>query len=333
MSNKIVNHVIFALDRSGSMQRRISQVERVYAESINKIRATADSMGQETRVSLYYFDQVVDKIKINSDIKTDSGILHLFFARGMTAMRDAAARAIVDHQVFVDVQGEDHTFLVYVVTDGEDNASKVAPHELAKRIADNIKDFTMVALVPDSTAAHYAKLSGFPAGNIQIWDVNAEKGFEEVGEAFSTSYQTYTTLRSQGVRSSSTIFQTQASSLTKADLKKAGLQEVKGTLHHAQKDQVIKDFVEKVTGVPYVKGQAFYELSKTELVQGGKEIVIVHKGSDLKRYGGAEARQILGLGVYDMKVKPGDHGDWRIFVQSTSLNRKIIAGTSIFIKA
>ena len=35
---------------------------------------------------------------------------------------------------------------------------------------------------------------------------------------------------------------------------------------------------------------------------------------------------------FPKKVKPGDFGDWRIFIQSTSVNRKIKAGTSIFVK-
>ena len=41
---------------------------------------------------------------------------------------------------------------------------------------------------------------------------------------------------------------------------------------------------------------------------------------------------MLGLPNSDTKVKPGDFGDWRIFIQSTSINRKIKAGTSIFVK-
>ena len=53
---------------------------------------------------------------------------------------------------------------------------------------------------------------------------------------------------------------------------------------------------------------------------------------DGKKFGGSESRQLLGLPTENTRVKPGDFGDWRIFIQSTSLNRKIKTGTSIFVK-
>ena len=46
-------------------------------------------------------------------------------------------------------------------------------------------------------------------------------------------------------------------------------------------------------------------------------------------YGGAEAREILGLPGTDIKVKPTDFSDWDIFVQSTSNNRKLVVGTNL----
>ena len=73
--------------------------------------------------------------------------------------------------------------------------------------------------------------------------------------------------------------------------------------------------VEKFTNSNYVKGSTYYELSKSELVQSYKEIIIVSRKDD-KKFGGQDARDMLGLPLSDTKVKPGDFGDWRIFIQS-----------------
>jgi hypothetical protein len=44
-------------------------------------------------------------------------------------------------------------------------------------------------------------------------------------------------------------------------------------------------------------------------------------------YSGRDARQIVGLPDMNVRVSPSHNPDFDIFVQSTSLNRKLIAGT------
>ena len=329
-AKKLVNHVIFVIDGSGSMNYHMNTVRRVFDETVQNIKVN-QAKDQENNISVYQFDNRIETLAMN--VPVDALSTPQFWSRGMTALRDATLKAVNDHKKFETIKGEDHTFLVYVITDGEDNASSVSSSHLKHELDALSDSFTFIAMVPNLQGVHAAKVAGIPAGNIQVWDVGSEKGFESVGATINASYQTYSTMRSQGVRSSSSIFQPNLSSVTKTDLKAAGVDKVQGNLFHAQKDYVIKDMVEKCTGLPYVKGSTFYELSKLELVQGYKEIVIVHTGSDLNRYGGDEARSVLGISNVDMKIKPGQHGQWRIFVQSTSLNRKIPAGTSIFVKS
>ena len=88
---------------------------------------------------------------------------------------------------------------------------------------------------------------------------------------------------------------------------------------------------ELITKKPYVTGSVFYELLKKEEVNAKKEIVIVNK-TDGKKYSGQNARDLLGLPYQAINVAPGDFGEWRIFVQSTSVNRKIPQGTNVLIK-
>lgn len=97
----------------------------------------------------------------------------------------------------------------------------------------------------------------------------------------------------------------------------------------------IKGFVEK-NGITYKVGKAFYELTKTEEVQQYKEIILQDKISG-DMYYGDDARKHLGLkpqcerkGDYaHEKLIPVKDDEYRVFVQSTSVNRKLVAGTNL----
>lgn len=97
----------------------------------------------------------------------------------------------------------------------------------------------------------------------------------------------------------------------------------------------IKGFVES-NGIKYKVGRAFYELTKTEDVQQYKEIILQDKESG-DMYYGDEARKHLKLlpqctrsGSYaHEKIKPDKNDSYRVFVQSTSVNRKLIGKTKL----
>ena len=63
-------------------------------------------------------------------------------------------------------------------------------------------------------------------------------------------------------------------------------------------------------------------------VQDYKKVLIMEKGRS-QVYGGDDARRLLDLPDHETKVRPGDHGGFRIFIQSTSVNRKVRSGTRI----
>ena len=79
-----------------------------------------------------------------------------------------------------------------------------------------------------------------------------------------------------------------------------------------------------------VKGGAFYQLVKTEpKVQDYKRIAIRSK-TDGKVYAGDAARQMLALPtVGTVRLAPDELGDFEVFIQSTSVNRKVAAGTKL----
>ena len=96
-------------------------------------------------------------------------------------------------------------------------------------------------------------------------------------------------------------------------------------------DTPIKKFVED-NGIEFKRGRAFYELSKSEKVQQYKEILIQNRETG-EMYNGAQVREYLGLepqiakGGVTERLNSGHTKEYRVFVQSTSVNRKLIGGT------
>jgi hypothetical protein len=89
---------------------------------------------------------------------------------------------------------------------------------------------------------------------------------------------------------------------------------------------VIKDFVLE-NGLTFKTGRGFYEFTKTETIQGNKEVVLMDRGTgDL--FSGEQAREMLGLPPgATVRVKPASLEKYAVFVQSTSYNRKLTSGT------
>lgn len=96
-------------------------------------------------------------------------------------------------------------------------------------------------------------------------------------------------------------------------------------------DSAIKAFVES-QGVVFNKGRGFYQLTKAEDVQQYKEVILQDPVTG-DFYMGGDARNILGLspqttsGGTTERLRAADASRYRVFVQSTSVNRKLIGGT------
>ena len=84
-------------------------------------------------------------------------------------------------------------------------------------------------------------------------------------------------------------------------------------------------------GKEWIKGAAFYQLIKTEKKVQDYKLVALRVKTSGKVYCGADARSMLGIGqaVGTVRLVPGDHGKFDVFIQSTSVNRKIPAGTEV----
>jgi hypothetical protein len=95
-------------------------------------------------------------------------------------------------------------------------------------------------------------------------------------------------------------------------------------------DSAIREYIQS-RGLHYSIGKGFYQLTKTETIQPQKQIAIREKRTN-QVYWGDAARDLLGLPRdISVKVKPDINPEYDVFVQSTSVNRKLLRNTDVLV--
>lgn len=356
-----INHVALVIDASVSMRRHRDAVIAVADGLIKHLAVKSQELDQETRVTVYTFGDDWRVLIFDKDVMRLPSIKNLYEIDGNTALIAATMKSQDDLDKTAQMYG-DHAFLTYVITDGEENVSrwstvfggngkrvrwsdepsKYTAEQLKQMLADRLnglaENWTVACLVPDVMGVRYAASYGFPRDNIQIWDTTSKDGILEVGKMITEATDTYMVNRSLGVRGSKTMFAKMgAADLNLGAVRQAGLRRLAKDKYEvlavltANDGEAIKDFVEDKTGRPYVTGTAYYELMKTEKIQPQKAILVRDRKSGVV-YTGQHARDLLGLPAdREMRVKPDVNPKYRVFVQSTSLNRKLVGGTKLLL--
>lgn len=326
--NNYINHVCFVIDASGSMSHLRNDVVRVFDNQIKMLADLSKQLDQETRVTVYLFDDVVKNVIFDKDVLRLPSLKDLYKIGGSTALVDASILGISDLMLTMKKYG-DHSFLMYAITDGMENASKQSGTVLNNLISNLDDSWTVAAFVPDINGKLFASKFGFPNDNIQIWSTTAA-GIEEVNKKMTVATERYMQARSMGIRSTRNLFNLDTSQLNTRAVKKqlVELRRNEYSIFGVNYDTPIRDFVES-QGLSYVLGNSYYQLTKPEKIQTNKQICVRSK-SDGKVYTGQNARDLLGLPDYEVKVSPV-HASYDIFVQSTSVNRKLINGTNLLV--
>lgn len=332
-----VNRIVFVFDRSGSMASLISDAVKALNSSVQTIQNEARKTGQETYISLVIFDDIIEFLYTNLPASTFPTVRESDVrARNSTALLDATMAGIETIQNSVPrYDTNDNSFLVMVLTDGAENASErvnktLLASEMQKLTSTDRWTFTF--LVPPGHRNYAVSHLGVPNGNVMEWE-QSSRGVQEYSIAQNVGISNYYTARASG-QNSTRAFYTDLSGLKTKDLQKNLVDlSVNVKVLPVEKEVDIKTFVETKLGRPYQPGSAFYQLTKDEKkVQKYKELLVMEKGKKAV-YGGPDARTVLGIPQgQDLKVKPGNHGNFDIFVQSTSLNRKLVRGTKVLVR-
>jgi uncharacterized protein YegL len=325
-----INHIALVLDASSSMRGLRAQLVKVADEQIAHLAQKSKELDQETRVSIYAFaDNFNIKCLVyDKDVLRLPSIATLYNANGNTALIDATLQSLDDLAQTATLYG-DHAFLIYVLTDGQENDSKQTPAAIRRRIDSLKENWTLAAFVPDDIARQHAERYGFPKENVAVWAVG-EKGLKDVGSVVRDVTDTYMRARASGG------FKGTRSLFRMGQVDTGQVKQVLNALHPGQfrvlevkVEQPIAEFVEAMLKRPYRAGEAYYQLMKPETVQAQKSIALL--GKDHRLYVGKEARALLGLPDYEVRVTPEANPDFTVFVQSTSVNRKLIGGTKLVV--
>lgn len=322
-------YVGISRDHSGSMAHLKERARADYNEIINALKVSSDKTDIDTIVNVVSHQGNIKREVMNSSVNSLKPLTNYPTPGSNTLLFDSAGELIEMMKEVPDANNKDVTFLIMAVTDGLDNSSSITGRELGQRIRalQNTDRWTFVFRIPRGERRSLEGL-GIPPGNIQEWD-QTEYGFRTATDQTLDAISNYYSGVSRGIRSTGTFY---------ADLSHVSRRTADATMedisrrvsiYPVTRRTDIQTFIESKTG-NYRKGDTFYQLSKTEkAVQDYKVIVIRNKNTGAV-YAGPNARVLLNLpDSGTIKLAPGDHGEWDIFIQSTSTNRVLLPGTSV----
>ena len=332
MSQNYINHVVLVLDASYSMTPHRKNLVDVADGQVQYLARRSQELDQETRVSIYTFDDTVKCLVYDKDVLRLPSISTVYNIGGNTALLDATAKSLDDLAQTATLYG-DHAFLVWVLTDGQENRSRFTrPADLKGKLAGLPDNWTVGVLVPDQRSVFEAKTFGFPADNIAVWDTKTAAGLVEAGETIRVATDNFMQARATGVRGTRSLFSTGLDAVNKSTVH-SSLTPLKSGDYRIIKNDVadlqIRAAVE-AWGIPYHVGSGYYQLTKTETIQPTKKVAVLEKSTG-KVYAGPEARKLIGLPDHEVRVKPQDNPEYDVFVQSTSVNRKVLCGTKVLV--
>jgi hypothetical protein len=322
-------------DHSVSMVSISNQAKLDYNSQIETMQHEARVKDIDTLVSVVEFgshSSAVRREVVNASVGRLKPLPTYLTNGGSTPLFDAVNELVDVLESVPDAKESDVAFLVMVITDGENNVNGFLGESLGKRIRklQATDHWTFTFRVPFGKGRDLSQLLGIPMGNIFEWE-QTERGFERATVATNSGTRAYFSGRAMGQTMSSSFY---------ADVSHVPLTRVKRVADDITQEvqirkvvrggEEIRPFVENNIISPMRVGGAFYQLTKPEAkVQPSKQIILRDKKSG-RLYGGQATRDLLGLPHFgDVKLSPGDQGQYDVFVQSTSVNRKLIAGTDV----
>lgn len=333
------NYIGFVNDHSGSMASLRTAALQDYNTTITAIKDAATREMLDTVVSVVGIGLGRDTLRQREGYGVERQVvisnphvlkpLTSWPTPGGTPLYDGVGEMIELFESLPDYKNPNVSFLVVTTTDGrEEHSSRYDQYRLTRKIKE-LQDtgrWTFVFRVPKGNESSITKL-GVPIDNVQGWGTTAA-GMAESTAATTKAVDSYFATRSTGVRSSS-AFYANAASVNTAALKDVTKDVSLYVVDQSDNGIQIRDFILKHR-MEYLKGSAFYQLTKTEPRVSHTKMIAIRDRSTGKIYAGREARDMIGL-PHDRNARlhPGDHGNYDLFIQSESVNRKLVGGTGV----
>lgn len=325
------NYIGFVNDHSGSMANLTKAAIKDYNTMIAAVKDAASREMLDTVVSTVGIGMrghTVERQVVISNPHVLKPVSH-WTANGYTPLYDGIGNIIELFQSLPDYENPDVSFLVSITTDGEEYGSrKYDTASIKKLICEMQKTgrWTFVFRVPSGCRAAVSNL-GVPAENIQEWETS-QAGMDKSTKVTQQAMDTYFTNRSSGAKSSTTFY-ADANKVDTSALTDISKEVSLYVVPDADMGIEIRPFILRHR-MEYLKGSAFYQLTKTESRVSHTKLIAIRERATGKVFSGKEARQMIGLPTdKNARLHPGDHGDFDLFIQSESVNRKLVAGTGV----
>ncbi|HZU14497.1 MAG TPA: vWA domain-containing protein [Chloroflexota bacterium] len=166
-------HVAIVLDRSGSMETCRQATISGFNEYVGEIRRTAEREEVPTRVTLTTFNGDVTVHYVDEPLARLKRLSYrTYVPGGNTAMLDAVGETIDRLQ---PLDAEDDTFLVCVISDGLENASRRYSYaDIAERIQQltATERWTFTYLGANQDLSVISRQLAIPVGNVAAYDAD-----------------------------------------------------------------------------------------------------------------------------------------------------------------
>lgn len=340
-TNKV--EVVFSFDTTGSMYPCLTQVRR-------KVKSTVTRLAEEIpgiRIGIIAHGDYCDKgstyVTKHIDL-TDNidKICHFIETVGQTGGGDAPeCYELVLHEVQSLGWSKDSAKTFVLIGDDVPHPPAHSPlklnwrDELKAVNGKGIAVYGVQALNRSHATKFYTELAEKSGGYhlsldqfAHITDMVLAICYKQSSDDQLQQYEQEVSKQGRMNRSLNKMFNTMLQRKGKAEFGETDLHAVppgRFQVLDVDSDTPIKKFVED-NGAAFKKGRGFYEFTKVETIQGYKEIILMDKSGDF--YEGEKAREMLGLPIGESaRIKPTSLEKYAVFVQSTSVNRKLVAGT------
>lgn len=332
-------------DHSGSMGHLTQSAMRDYNENLQAIKDASRQTGIETittvlKCGVGYRGDIINE-QTNKNVQGLQPISQYIADGSSTPLFDSVGK-LIDEFSTQDVYSSfdrnfTNSYLIVATTDGENNR-----HEKwsANKLADAIKRlqatdrWSFVFRVPYGYKDNLVRVLGVHPGNVLEWE-QSEQGIERSLHQTRASYDTYYSGAWAGSSSTQSFFvdpNTIPTNDLKVNLVDISHKVTKLSVWPGDAGRQIREFVETTNKIAYILGNAYYELTKTETLQPQKDIIVYDTKTGHMYQGHSAARELLGLpSTGNAKIIPSGTGHKKIFVQSTSVNRKLVGDTLLLI--
>lgn len=331
-TTQMKNYICFVNDHSGSMESLASAAAKDFNANIEAVKNAASMEMLDTVVSVVEVDGMNNPLSVTVSNPHVLKPVNHWRAVGGTPLWGSTEKLINMLLTLPDINKDDVSVLVMMTTDGAATDGPQAWSILQTRMQPllNTGRWSFVARLPKTSGAHHVRqltALGIPSGNIQYWETTA------AGLAASTAQTTqamsgYFASRSAGAKSTG-AFYANAAQVDITALKDVTSEISLYVVPTADNGIEIRPFILRHR-MKHLKGSAFYQLTKTEpKVQHDKQVLVRDRASG-KFFGGDEARKMIGLPIgQNARLHPGDHKNFDLFIQSNSINRKLVANTGV----